>query len=424
MFKNRFLVNFFILMIWNYSIFAQTSLIDCLNKNLIEIESKQPNDNFAKFNEFSKVLANNKILALGEVTHGIKEFIDFRGTLIKHLVTKLDYKIIVLEADFLGTQVLNDYILYGKGNKYHALLSMGIGIWAKQEFLNTVDWLKAYNLTKSFPNKIKFYGCDIGRGVAVARIAGGGIKLKKDLSDDAKEGLKLMQHLSLHVNKAEKIVIQKLATELNEEMKQLPDSSIFRQSILTVLQSINWFQAGDWYKMEKIRDKYMAENVAWIYEHELNKNMILMAHNTHIAKNPVYDDIKRAGYYLKEKYKDEYYSLGFSFFTGEFLASNEKTNKLEVFTMPEIKNEEFSEYIFSQCNTPNFILDFKTTQNDVNINLFLTKKTYSKNIGASYLKSNKDIKPGYMPLADKFDGIAFFKRTSALLPPFAWDKRE
>lgn len=416
---------FFIILscLWCHYTIAQTSLVKAIDNNLIEIESKQPNDNFANFDQFSGALTKNKILAVGEVTHGVKELMDFRGTLIKYLVTKLNYKVIVVESDFSGAKLINDYILYGKGDKHQSLMGM-MGIWRNKEFVNIIHWLKEYNLTQPFAKKVKLYGCDMQTTLTAAWIANGSVKLKNGLSDDSKKALTIMQNIFHKVSGGDRVILQKLRSELSDEISLLPDTSLRSRSILTVVQSIDWFQAGDWYQRGKIRDKSMAENVAWLYEHEQKNNMVFLAHNTHIAKNPIYDDIKRAGFYLKEKYKDEYYALGLSFFTGEFLASDEKTYKLQVFTMPEIKDELSSEYIFSQCRTPNFILDFETTKKDPDINLFLTKKTYSKNIGASYTKSNKEIKPGYMPLADKFDGIGFFRKTSALLPPFTWEKKE
>ncbi|RZK39830.1 MAG: erythromycin esterase family protein [Pedobacter sp.] len=395
--------------------FAQTSVLKELNENLIEIESVQPNDNFVNFDQFSKVLTNNKILAIGEVTHGIKEFMAFRVTLIKHLVTKLNYKVIVLESDLSGAKLINDYILYNKGDKYDRIKGL-LPIWQNDEFLNLIDWLKSYNLTQTSENKVKIYGCDMQYTLTAAKIANGSIKLKTEISDDAKKGLAVLKNIFVKASAQDKELLKKLKAELSEEIAILSDTALSSRSITTVIQSIEWFLTGDWYKRDIIRDKYMAENVSWIYEYENKDKMVFLAHNTHIAKKPVYDDVNRAGFYLKQQYADGYYALGLSFFTGEFLGTNEKTRKLEVFTIPEINNERSSEYIFSQSRTPNFILDFESNMQNPVIKTFLTTDTYSKNIGSSYIKTSKDRKLAYMPLVDKFDGIGFFRRASAILP--------
>jgi erythromycin esterase-like protein len=129
------------------------------------------------------------------------------------------------------------------------------------------------------------------------------------------------------------------------------------------------------------------------------------------------------GNYLKEYYNDGYYALGMSFYTGTFSAGNVKTSQLEVFTIPEIIDTASSEFIFSQCRVPNFIFDFKTAKMDNEINNFLKKKTYSKNIGATYDSTQSQLNNTYMPLYDKFDGIVFFRNVSSLPFPFKWDKR-
>jgi len=398
---------------YNQSSIAQTPLITAINENLIPIETIQPTDNFAQFDQFKKVLSTTKILAMGEVTHGIKEFTDFRITMIKQLIVKSNYKSIVLEADFSGVTYMNDYICYGKGDKLKALNNMRIGVYRNKEFLEFFDWLKAYNQQQPLENRVKIFGSDMQMTMMAVNLINGSAKLKKEFSPEAKKGLQTLFGLGEKASNEQKLLLQQLVREIKDEMVQHTDTSTFKRSLETVLQSIDFYLAGDWYKRAKVRDKAMADNISWILEKE-KQRMILLAHNTHIAKNPVYDDIRRAGSFLKEKYKDAYYSLGFSFFSGEFEASDRKVFKTKVYTMPEIKNKQSSEYIFSQVELPNFILDFNSASKNAAIKDFLNTKTYSKNIGAGYVDSNKDVKPAYMPLISKFDGIAFFRKSTAL----------
>lgn len=403
---------------------AQTSLINSLNANLLEIGKSRYDSSLTNLASFARSLSSNKIVALGEETHGIKEFTDFRGEIIKHLVTHQNYKVIVLEADFHGTQTLNNYIRDGVGNKYYALLSTGMGIYRTPEFLSIVEWLKEYNVNKPKAEKVSFYGCDIQKSGAIAAISTDNLKLNKDLSPVAKEGLKLLLgSTGYKVNSADKKKLAQLTTELREEISSHLDTSIVARSLITILQYEEYFQEKYNYNRSKIRDKYMADNVIWIYEHEKKKRIILLAHNGHISKSPIGDDIKKMGNYLKENYKEEYYVLGMSFYTGSFSAGNAKTSQLEVFAMPEHNEPQTSEFIFSQCNVPNFILDFRIANKDTESNNFLKKKIYSKNIGATYDPTQIEFNRVHMSLNDKFDGIVFFKKVSPLPFPFKWDKK-
>src|SRR5690606_4499775 len=67
------------------------------------------------------------------------------------------------------------------------------------------------------------------------------------------------------------------------------------------------------------RDRYMAENVNWIMDQNPNSKLILWAHNGHIKKTG-----KSMGKYLKEEYPEEYLSIGFAFYDGEYTAYNSK----------------------------------------------------------------------------------------------------
>ena len=233
---------------YNQSSIAQTPLITAINENLIPIETIQPTDNFAQFDQFKKVLSTTKILAMGEVTHGIKEFTDFRITMIKQLIVKSNYKSIVLEADFSGVTYMNDYICYGKGDKLKALNNMRIGVYRNKEFLEFFDWLKAYNQQQPLENRVKIFGSDMQMTMMAVNLINGSAKLKKEFSPEAKKGLQTLFGLGEKASNEQKLLLQQLVREIKDEMVQHTDTSTFKRSLETVLQSIDFYLAGDWYK--------------------------------------------------------------------------------------------------------------------------------------------------------------------------------
>lgn len=422
--NNRWQLTFWILLfVFCNEVYAQKSLVENINNHLIKIDTNQRGIDAESIASFSKVLSGNKIIALGEETHGIKQFTDFRGDLIKYLVTNLKYKVIVLEADFYGTQALNSYINSGNVDKYYALLSTGMGIYRTPEFLNIVEWLREYNSKATQEEKVSVHGCDMQKSAAIAYLSTGNLKLSKDLSLPAKEGLRiLLGHVNSKNNDA-KNKLDQLVHELSQELLLLPDSSVLARSIKTILQYDQYFREKYNYKRSIIRDKSMAQNVFWIYEHEKRKPTILLAHNGHISKSPVSSDIRSMGSYLKEIFDDTYYVLGMAFFEGSFSAGNVKTSQLEVFQMTDTKNTESSEYVFSQCRFANFMLDFNQVSKNAIVSDFLSKRTYSRNIGATYNPTEKQINNVFMPLRDRFDGITFFRNVTPLPFPFRWDKK-
>lgn len=147
---------------------------------------------FENFKEFGELLANNKILALGEETHGIKEFGAFRAILIKHLVSELNYKNIILEADFSGMVDLNDYIVYGKGQLYQALMKIGTQVFHTQEYLELFEWLKNHNQMQPVSDRVRIYGGD-GQSTFIALdLRSKSVKPSNTLSPNAVQGLRLL----------------------------------------------------------------------------------------------------------------------------------------------------------------------------------------------------------------------------------------
>lgn len=166
-----------------------------------------------------------------------------------------------------------------------------------------------------------------------------------------------------------------------------------------------------------VRDKYMAENVAWIYNHTNHNKMMIWAHNEHIGKVADNNKLQRMGMLLAELFKDQYYAFGFDFNSGKFSGGDPKTGRYVVSTIPYAKPGS-SGALFAQCNTANFILDFKTASANPDINKFLNSKLTSIFIGASSLQGKA---PHYSThkLADTYDGIIFIRETS---PSIAMDK--
>jgi erythromycin esterase len=419
-----YLIPFLLLLAFYASskVYGQTKLTSSINDNLIEISVAKELELFNEFQKFGSHLANVKILALGEETHGIKEFMDFRGILIRHLVSDLGYRNIILEADFSACHYLNKYVQGAKIDKYQALLAAGFGIWNTEEFLNTIEWLRAYNLKQDPSNRVTIYGADMQQPASAAYLSTGSMKLQKPITDQAKNGLKALLSPYKKPSGEDRKNLLHLQNEIKAEISLFADTSLIAHDLQTVIQSIEWLNADNSYKRKIVRDKCLAVNVEWIYEREINKKIIFMAHNTHIAKSPVYNDIERAGNFLKKKYNEKYYALGFSFYTGKFSAYDEREKRMNVFDMPGIEKANSSEFLLSKAKYPNFILDFQSAAKNPEIEQFISEKTYSKNIGASYEKTDKDIMPAYMPLKMKFDGIVFFREVSALSDFFTYNK--
>lgn len=401
--------------------YAQERLVAALNNAIIPITTLSPDEEFKDLQPIKSLLNDKRIVGLGEATHGTKEFSLYKDRMIRFLVKELGFKSLIIEADFVGTQVMNDYVLHGKGSAKDALQSMMVGVWLTQEFVDMVEWVRQYNTDKVLAEKVKFYGCDMQFAFnSAALLNKGQIKLKQTLSDQAARGLEIISNWNYSkLNKQDILPLEILAKELREaelEGDDLQLKLLQKQSLETIVQTIEYVKTPRMYDREIVRDKYMASNIEWIANFTVDSKMIVWAHNLHIVKDFTKNNNPPMGSYLARKFSSDYYAFGFGFNSGQLNAFNVTQGKWGIFVIPDVQIKNSSDYIFKQLNKPNFILDFRTAASDPQINTFLNQKIHSRAIGASYNEKEQADGGGgaYQKLSKMYDAIVFIRETNAI----------
>ncbi len=399
---------------------GQTDLINELNKNILEIKTISPYSNLDDLKSYLPFLKQKQIVGLGETTHGTKEFFNYKHRLVKYLVTQADYKVFIIEGSFTGSQKMNDYILQGKGSINDALRGVGYGVWMTEEFTSFIEWMKQYNSTRDDSNKIRFYGCDLVNEVLTAKKLKDYLEENNTLTSLVEKGLNWIiakKHVEKYAKDDVKALLQSL-TELDsffETMNNKNDNTIaiYKQEKYILEQFAQMLLANSSEKV-MLRDKFMAENIEWILKHENNKKVIFWAHNEHIANNNNKKEQKPAGYYLKQKYENNYYAFGFGFYNGTNSTFDRKSRKWVINQIPDVSIKKSTDAVFKECKYPNFILDFASVDTNEAISAFLNTGLYRRAIGAIYCPEKRKLR-NYIKgkLIDTFDGIIFFRETEA-----------
>ncbi|RKE18109.1 erythromycin esterase family protein [Streptomyces sp. TLI_171] len=106
--------------------------------------------------------AGTRVLALGEPTHGVEDFLDLRNELFRHLVAEHGYRSIALESDCLAALALDAaYVAGGPGDPDTAVragLSHGFGEYEGNRRL--VAWMREYNAGRPAADHLRLYGAD------------------------------------------------------------------------------------------------------------------------------------------------------------------------------------------------------------------------------------------------------------------------
>lgn len=250
-----------------------------------------------------KIPQNVKVFALGEATHGNKEFQELKLELFQVAVEKYNCRTFALEADYGGCLIVNQYI-HGEGNvtEDDAVKALDFHIYQTEEMRALIRYMADYNNQAKPEEMLSFYGFDMQD-----------YDLDKKCVDEA------LLELGMQFADIE---------EAAETFENIPGMKIYAQAARCCLQNKELANASDG-DYAKIRDYYMAENIVWIYEHvqEVDESMIMIAgHNGHVAKKS--SAFTFMGAELAEKYGEDYYVIGTDFYKTECNLPGKNGNRI------------------------------------------------------------------------------------------------
>jgi erythromycin esterase len=401
-----------------------------LRENAIPFDTTDPNSDFEDLMPLKKLIGDARIVALGEATHGTHEFFQMKYRLVKFLVEEMGFNIFAIEANWPEANLVNNYVQTGRGDPAELLKGLYFWTWDTQEVLDMIRWMRTHNENPGQAPLINFYGFDMQfYKVAMDNVTD---YLKKVDADSATQADKLYRcfrqysdreviyaQLSAEKRSACEADLQAVYDQLSERQStyEIRSSStqfaLALQNARLVLQAEQMYGAGDAGYM--LRDRYMADNVAWLLSQGgPNAKIILWAHNGHVstdASNP-----KPMGAYLRERYGAQMVVFGFSFFQGSFNAVNisEAGNAaggiraLSVALPPE----DSYEYYFQSAKIPRFFLDLRNLPSTLPTTEWLLVSHPFRSIGSAYKPSSPEEFFSSVILPQTFDIIIYFQDTS------------
>lgn len=275
----------------------------------------------ADVNEFSKyatelseltVPDNTQIFALGEATHGNREFQQLRLDVLRILVEKYGVRAFALEGDFGGCEAVNRYVHGGDGTAAEALSAVGFAIYRTEETEQLVGWMREYNESAPSGGDLRFYGFDMQQRAYSYRCL---LEIMQKNGIDTEEYEKMWN--SEAGTNSEGCSAEQRAAILCSVKEQLPPNEVQAVHFADVLlQNIELGKyANDSAELNEHRDRMMAENVMWILEQERargNKCIMISGHNNHIMRCEN-GGVSGLGALLSEKLSNGYFAVGTDF---------------------------------------------------------------------------------------------------------------
>lgn len=303
-----------------------------LRNHAIPFATVEPRTGIDDLRALDHIIGDARLVALGEGTHGTREFFLMKHRMLEYLVEVKGFTVFALESELADTDRVNDYIVDGKGDRSEMSHDLGGSAWSAAEILDMIDWMRAYNLARGSKPALHFRGFDsqIATGSVTALTAY--LKLVDPSHADA-----IMQHFNCYapyegliaqyraLPSATKNACRDQLQALYDAIASSRDAYIAKSDAVTYerqlhyarsiqqTEDMNSYRQGDF----EARDAFMAENIDWITRiGDPGAKVIVSAHNTHVSTEEDY----LMGAVLRERYfpGNEMVNFGFSFDHGSF----------------------------------------------------------------------------------------------------------
>jgi erythromycin esterase len=391
----------------------------------VPLDSTSPESGLDDLRPLQSTIGNARIVAMGEATHGTREFFQLKHRTLEFLVERMGFTVFGIEANWPESLAVNDYVLNGHGDPAEALAGLYFWTWNTEEVLDMIRWMRRYNQDPSHTKKVKFFGFDMQvTRVAVTNVE---IYLQKVDRGQAKVASAILAPLSdaagerEYRSKSEDFRhktaegIMSILARFESLKKAYVDSSSFeewisaRQNLEIVRQAEAMHSAAstDYFSA---RDRSMAKNVKWILDNEgPGSKIMLWAHNGHVSTLPLGAG-EPMGMSLRRIYGREMVVCGFSFDHGSFQAI-QPGKGLRKFTVgPAIPGSLDS--TLAAIGIPVFAIDLRGAPSTGAAGDWLNAPQLMRSIGAVY----SETPPGAFLTSvnlHSFDVIFFVNRTTA-----------
>ncbi|HEY0139688.1 MAG TPA: erythromycin esterase family protein [Thermoanaerobaculia bacterium] len=279
------------------------------------------------------LVRNARVVALGEATHGSREFFTMKHRVLEYLVERMGFTVFAIEAALPESDAVNEYVLHGTGDPAVALNGLGFWTWDTDEVLAMIEWMRAYNLRRGERPPLSFRGFDMQSStVAVTRLRAYLERVDPDALASANALLACWTPYMRRSGYSSRPAAERTActtslAQLYAGLEAKRGDYVARSSAGEFEQHLRYARviaqnqhrdsldtAG---QRSATRDRYMAENTEWLADvAHRGEKLVLWAHNYHVRT----DLPQPMGAHLRARFGRDLVVFGFVFDRGAFNA--------------------------------------------------------------------------------------------------------
>lgn len=334
-----------------------------------------------------RAASDKEFVLLGESSHGTSEYYLMRSAITKRLISDHQFSFVAIEGDWPYIYQLNRYVKAEPGAPNSARDALATTdrwpdwMWANQEFLQFVEWLRDYNLNLDREERVGLYGMDIQNFELSGQLLG----------------------------------------EVDSQYPRYDQISLAHEHATEYARLIENRSPNNWnYRVRAM--KSLVESLRGHYTRTANHSdpkVVVWAHNTHIgdasATEMAAQGMINIGQLLKEKYQpDSVFALGFGTYTGTVMAGLNWGEAKQVMDIPTARADSI-EYVLAQHELPIFLLLFEDWEESSMAN-HLENSWPHRAKGVVYNPRREQFNYVASVLPERYDGFVFIRETRALTP--------
>ncbi len=309
--------------------------IDWVRRNAFVPETVEFVDGHEDLLPLLPLFEGTRIVALGEGTHGTREFFTVRLRLMELLATELGFNAFAFEFPYGEGVEVNEYVQTGNGDPAEILARVYCPPWNHEEMLSLIEWMRTYNATPGRGRALTFHGIDVHDGSSILLIDSvlrfiEGVDPAQVVAFES--ALDCFRYRSMYhiaefsdLDGACRASLRWVVDEIAGHRARYagPSADAYETALheaRVLLQRAEFYALmnEDPEAATDLRDASMAENLVWLEEFLGSSGRIVVgAHNYHVGrfKDHVYvagietRTQTAMGWYLSERYGDEYVVL-------------------------------------------------------------------------------------------------------------------
>lgn len=313
-------------------------------------------------------IADRRIVLLGEASHGTSEYYEWRRRISERLIREKQFSFIAVEGDWPACYQLNRFAKRlpdsGKSARdvAHAFDRWPTWMWANEEVVKLIDWLRDYNEGLVMGERVGFYGLDVyslwESMDAVVRYleridpeAAASARRAYSCFDPYHQDVQAYARATALVPTSCEVETMRALIELRRNAAQYREDgrdAFFNaeQNALVAQNAERYYRAmiyggpDSW----NLRDTHMIETLDRLLKHYgPASKAIVWEHNTHVGDARYTDmagsGLVNVGQLAREEWgQDEVYIAGFASYAGTVIAGEEWGAEMERMRVPEARN--------------------------------------------------------------------------------------